>query len=77
MLYVSVGEKWDVVKKQMRSQANLQVGDVELVVVGEIVGTCGGCRHGVPCLLTGFLPRCRDQPKLCHGLDSTGGAAEN
>lgn len=44
----------------------LQVWDAELVVDGEVVGSCGGCHHFVPRLLAGLLPRSRNQPKLCH-----------
>lgn len=54
--------------------ANLEVWDVELVVGGEVVGSCGGCHHFVPCLLAGLVTRSRDQPKLCHGYSS--GAAK-
>ena len=58
----------------LEMHANLEIWDVELVVGGEVVGTCGGCHHFVPCLLAGLLTRGRDQPKLCHGHSS--GAAE-
>lgn len=46
------------------------------MVGGQDVGTCGGCHHFVPCLLTSLLSRCRDQPELCHGY-SSGAAEEN
>lgn len=60
---------------QCGSCANLEIGDVELVVEGQVVGAGGGCHHLLPCLLAGLLPRRRDQPELCHG-HSAGGAGE-
>lgn len=47
-------------------RANLEVGDVELVVDGEVVVT-SGCHQLVPSLLAGLLAGGRDQPKLSHG----------
>lgn len=66
--YINFQGKWWI-------HANLEVWDAELVIGGQIVGPCGGCHHFVPCLLTSFLSRSRDQPKLCHG--SGAGAAED
>ena len=45
---------------------NLEIGDVKLVVGGQVVGTSGGHHHVVPGLLACLLSRRRDQPKLCH-----------
>lgn len=37
------------------------------MVGGEVVCSCGGCRHLVPGLLARLFSRCGDQPELSHG----------
>ena len=48
----------------MGAAANLEIGDVELVVGGQVVGASGGHHHVVPGLLACLLARSRDQPEL-------------
>lgn len=51
----------------MAAVFNLEIRDVELVVVGEVVGARGGHHQLVPGLLARLLPRSGDQPEFCHG----------
>ena len=63
---------------QLNAADDLEIRDVELVVGGDVVGTCGGHHHLVPGLLARLLPRRRNQPEFSHGccqrgtVDSTG-----
>lgn len=51
----------------MTAVFDLEVGDVELVVNGKVVGARGGHHQLVPGLLARLLPRSGDQPEFCHG----------